>query len=68
MVGIYKKYSLKMKIYLYRRLEANIGRNVRLYGKIDGMNPHPSILEAGSVVTEEMEMVKKRLRSLGYLD
>jgi len=36
MVGTYRPYSLKMKIYLYRRLEAKIGTGVRLWGRLDG--------------------------------
>ncbi len=39
-VGIYRRCSLKIKIYLYRRLGAKIGRRVRLLGRLDGMNPH----------------------------
>lgn len=39
-LGIDRKYSLRMKIYLNRRLGEKIGRKARLYGKIDGVNPH----------------------------
>jgi len=41
-----------MKIYLYRRLGAKIGINVRLYGKIDGVNPHLVTIGNYSVVGE----------------
>ena len=41
-----------MKIYLYRRLGAKIGRDVRLYGKIDGVNPHLVTIGDYSVVGE----------------
>jgi acetyltransferase-like isoleucine patch superfamily enzyme len=40
MVGVYRRYSLRMKIYLYRRLGAKIGTGVRLFGRLDGVNPH----------------------------
>jgi acetyltransferase-like isoleucine patch superfamily enzyme len=40
MVRIYRRYWLKMKIYIYRRLGAKIGKDVRLFGRLDGMNPH----------------------------
>jgi acetyltransferase-like isoleucine patch superfamily enzyme len=40
MVGIYRRYWLKMKICLYRRLGAKIGTGVRLFGRLDGVNPH----------------------------
>ncbi len=40
MVRIYRCYWLKMKIYIYRRLGAKIGKDVRLYGRLDGVNPH----------------------------
>ncbi len=29
-----------MKIYLYRRPGAKMGKEVRLYGRLDGVNPH----------------------------
>lgn len=38
--GVYRRYALKMKIYLYRRLGAKIGKEVRLFGRLDGINPH----------------------------
>lgn len=36
----YGRYSLNLKVKLYRKLGAKIGVGVRLYGKIDGVNPH----------------------------
>jgi acetyltransferase-like isoleucine patch superfamily enzyme len=51
-IRLYRKYSLKMKIYLYRRLGAKIGENVRLYGKIDGVNPHLVTIGDYSVIGE----------------
>jgi hypothetical protein len=39
-VAIYRRYWLKIKISIYRRLGEKIGRKARLYGKIDGVNPH----------------------------
>ena len=36
MFGKYRRYSLKMKIYLYRRLGAKIGTGIRLWGRLDG--------------------------------
>jgi acetyltransferase-like isoleucine patch superfamily enzyme len=39
-VNIYRKCSLEIKIHLYRRLGAKIGKKVRLFGRIDGVNPH----------------------------
>lgn len=39
-VAIYRRYWLKIKISIYRRLGAKIGREVRLYGRLDGVNPH----------------------------
>jgi len=50
MVGTYRRYSLKMKIYLYRRLGAKIGTGVRLWGRLDGMNPHLVTIGDYSVV------------------
>lgn len=55
--GTYKKYSLRIKIHLYRRLGANIGRNVRLYGKIDGVNPHLVVIGDYSVIGEGSMLV-----------
>lgn len=51
-VGLYGKVSLWIKIYLYRRLGAKIGRNVRLYGRIDGVNPHLVTVGDYSVIGE----------------
>ena len=39
-VGIYRRCVLGMKIFLYRRLGAKIGTGVRLFGRLDGVNPH----------------------------
>lgn len=39
-INICRRCSLEVKIYLYRRLGAKIGTKVRLYGGIDGVNPH----------------------------
>jgi acetyltransferase-like isoleucine patch superfamily enzyme len=39
-VRVYRKCSLEIKIYVYRRLGAKIGEKVRLFGRIDGVNPH----------------------------
>ena len=39
-VAIYRRNWLRMKIYIYRRLGAKIGTDVRLYGRLDGVNPH----------------------------
>jgi acetyltransferase-like isoleucine patch superfamily enzyme len=56
-VSVYRKISLWTKIYLYRRMGAKIGENVRLFGGIDGVNPHlvtigdHSVIGKGSMLT-----------------
>jgi acetyltransferase-like isoleucine patch superfamily enzyme len=39
-VAIYRRCWLRMKISIYRRLGAKIGKEVRLFGRLDGVNPH----------------------------
>jgi len=39
-VAIHRRCWLSIKISIYRRLGAKIGRGVRLYGRLDGVNPH----------------------------
>jgi acetyltransferase-like isoleucine patch superfamily enzyme len=39
-VALFRRVSLNIKIGLYRRLGTKIGKGVRLYGKVDGVNPH----------------------------
>jgi acetyltransferase-like isoleucine patch superfamily enzyme len=51
-VGVYRKFSLGIKIFIYRSLGAKIGKNVRLYGKIDGVNPHLITIGDYSVIGE----------------
>jgi acetyltransferase-like isoleucine patch superfamily enzyme len=56
-VAIYRRCWLKIKISIYRRLGAKIGKNVRLFGRLDGVNPHLvtigdySIIGTGSRLT-----------------
>jgi acetyltransferase-like isoleucine patch superfamily enzyme len=43
-----KKAFFAIKIILYRRLGAKIGRNVKIFGILDGVNPH--LIEIGDNV------------------
>ncbi len=56
MVGMCRRFSLKMKIYLYRRLGAKIGTEVRLYGRLDGVNPHLVTIGDYSVIGTGSEL------------
>jgi acetyltransferase-like isoleucine patch superfamily enzyme len=49
-VALYRRCWLKIKISIYRRLGAKIGKEVRLYGRLDGVNPHVVTIGDYSVI------------------
>jgi acetyltransferase-like isoleucine patch superfamily enzyme len=51
-IGKFRRTHNCVKIALYRRLGATIGSNVRLYGKLDGVNPQLISIGDNTVVGE----------------
>ncbi|HUL21090.1 MAG TPA: acyltransferase [Thermodesulfobacteriota bacterium] len=70
-VSFCSKSSMRMKISLYKRLGAKIGRDVRLYGRIDGVNPHLvaigdySVIGKGSILVAHCPVRGPRPVSIG---
>lgn len=46
-----------LRVWAYRRLGAQIGRNVRLYGDIDGVNPQLIAIGENTVIGAEARLI-----------
>jgi len=46
-----------LRVWAYRRLGAQIGRNVRLYGAIDGVNPQLIVIGDNTVIAKQARLI-----------